>query len=224
MEEGKVGVLERVRSEEEETVKGAGERVSLAEALSKLKDPRRKQRRAHELVPLLLMVVAAMLSGSKSLYAMAQWGRERREDDPELMGSLGLLPGKSPSVATLHRVLKRLDRAEFERILSEWLASTGLPSERSVENPEVVALDGKTLRGVHGEEVAGVHLVAAYLPSRASVLTQMGCPMKGTELPTVKSVVSDLDLTDRLVMGDALQTQRDLCETVVEKGGTTSCQ
>jgi hypothetical protein len=32
---------------------------SLAEALKELPDPRRKQRRAHELVPILLMSVAA---------------------------------------------------------------------------------------------------------------------------------------------------------------------
>jgi hypothetical protein len=101
-------------------------RRSLSEASSALPDPRRKQWRAHELVPSLLMSIAAMLCGARSLYAIAQWGRERREDQPDLLVSLGLLPGKSPSVATLHRVFSRLDVKRFERILRDWLLETGL--------------------------------------------------------------------------------------------------
>ena len=70
---------------------------SLAEALSTLTDPRSKRRREHALVPVLLMTVSAVISGAKSLYAVAQWGRERCEDDPEALVALGLKPGRSPS-------------------------------------------------------------------------------------------------------------------------------
>ena len=58
-------------------------RGSLAEALSELTDPRRKQRQAHALVPILLMSVTAMLSGAKSLYAMARGVAARLADKPE---------------------------------------------------------------------------------------------------------------------------------------------
>jgi len=81
---------------------------SLAEALAQIPDPRRSHLRVHGLVALLQMAVAAMLCGSRSLYAIAQWGQERREDDPALLVDLGLKPGRSPSVATLHRVFRRL--------------------------------------------------------------------------------------------------------------------
>ena len=63
-----------------------------------------------------------MLCGARSLYAIAQWARERRADDPALLVALGMAPGRSPSVATLHRVFKGLDVARFEAIIGQWLA------------------------------------------------------------------------------------------------------
>src|SRR5438477_11955829 len=109
---------------------------SLAAALAQLPDPRRAHRRVHGLVAVLQMAVAALLCGARSLYAIAQWGRERREDDPALLLDLGLPPGRSPSVATLHRVLRRLDVGAFERALGGWLAPPGSAAE------EPLAVDG----------------------------------------------------------------------------------
>src|SRR5687767_10121639 len=87
---------------------------ALAEALAAVPDPRRPygwnpERAPLPLVGLLQFAVAAILCGARSLYAMAQWGRERVEDDPTLLTELGLPAGRSPSVATLHRVFKALD-------------------------------------------------------------------------------------------------------------------
>jgi hypothetical protein len=195
--------------------------VSLAEALSVMKDPRRKQRRDHELVPLLLMVVAAMLSGAKSLYAAAQWGRERREDDPDLLVRLGLKRGKSPSYPTVHRVFKGLDVEAFERALGEWLRATG----RAPTEPEVLAIDGKSLRGIHGEEIPGVHLVALYSVQAEAVLAQRNAGGKGQELSAVKALLEAVPpegLAGAVVTGDALQAQREVCEAITAKGGRTS--
>jgi hypothetical protein len=186
---------------------------SLAEALARLPDPRRVHLRVHEAVALLQMVVAAMLCGARSLYAIAQWGAERREDDPDLLVDLGLKPGRSPSVATLHRYFKRLDGASFERVLGEWLARTGVTPE------EPMAVDGKTLRGIHGEEVPGVHLVAVYALRAGAVLSQIRAPGKGAELPATKEALAQVDLAGHVVMGDALQTQREVCAQIVESGG-----
>jgi predicted transposase YbfD/YdcC len=175
-----------------------------------------RRKREHELVPLLLMSVCAMLCGARSLYAVAQWGRERREDDPEALTPLGLKPGKSPSHATLRRVFKRLDVELFERILGEWLSQTGLRPE----GKGLLAVDGKTLRGIHGEEVPGVHLVAVYSIQAEAVLMQVAvAEKKASELTATKAALSAVDLRGQVVAGDALQTQREVCETVFSKGG-----
>jgi hypothetical protein len=159
------------------------------------------------------MAVAAMLCGARSLYAIAQWGHERREDDPELLVDLGLKPGRSPSVATLHRVFRRLDVATFERLLGDWLARTGIAPD------EPLAVDGKTLRGIHGEEIPGVHLVAVYAVRAGAVLAQIRAREKGAELPATKAALAQVDLAGHVVMGDALQTQREVCQQIVAGGG-----
>lgn len=186
---------------------------SLAEALAQLPDPRRSHLRVHGLVALLQMAVAAMLCGACSLYAIAQWGYERRADDPDLLLDLGLQPGRSPSVATLHRVFRRLDVAAFERVLGEWLARTGIAAD------EPLAVDGKTLRGIHGEAIPGAHLVAVYALRAGAVLAQIRAREKGAELPATKAALAQVDLAGHVVMGDALQTQREVCEQIGAGGG-----
>ena len=135
------------------------------------------------------------------------------EDDPELLESLGLAPGRSPCVATLHRVFKNLDVKAFEAAVGGWLARCG------VEPDEPLSLDGKTLRGIHGEEIAGVHLVSAYASRSGAVLAQMAAPGKGQELNAAKEVLGQVSLRERVVLADALLTQREVCERIVASGG-----
>src|SRR6267154_855522 len=101
------------------------------------------------LVALLQLTAVALLCGARSQLAVSQWGRERLEDDPGLLEALGLPPGRSPCVATLHRVYKHLDVAAFEAALGGWLDRTGSePVAKSTRHVlEAVALDGKVLRG-----------------------------------------------------------------------------
>ena len=42
-----------------------------------------------------------------------------------------------------------MDRYEFERILGEWRRQNGL------NETEAIAVDGKSLGGIHGEQVPG---------------------------------------------------------------------
>jgi hypothetical protein len=190
---------------------------SLGAALSEREDVRREHLRVHDLVPVLLVSVAAMISGMKSLYAIGQWARERREDQPELLEELGFPPGRTPSVATLHRVFRTLKVQAFEAILGNWLRGSGARAK------EPIALDGKTLRGIHGEEIPGVHLVSAFTLTTSTVLYQQATQGKGGELATVKEVLKEVlkevPLTGRVVMTDALSTQREVCQQIRDAGG-----
>jgi hypothetical protein len=144
---------------------------------------------------------------------MAQWGRERVEDDPALLTALGLPAGRSPSVATLHRVFKALDVAAFERAAGAWLAATGVAAD------DALAVDGKTLRGVHGAGLPGVHLIGAHAHRAGAILAQVRSEGKGHELAAAERVVAEVPLAGRLVTGDALLTQRALSERIVAGGG-----
>ena len=164
-------------------------------------DHRSSQGRRHSLGAILSLAVCAMLCGARSLYAIAQWGRDHGAPAEEL---LGFSRGKTPCVATFHRVFKDLDVDAFEAVLGEWLINSG-PGPG-----ETLSLDGKTLRGIHGEGIPGVHLVSAYAASSGAVLTQVAAPGKGQELAAAKAVLDQAPLAGRVVVADALLTQREV--------------
>ncbi|HUR08564.1 MAG TPA: ISAs1 family transposase [Nonomuraea sp.] len=205
---------------------------SLAEALARVPDPRRPYgwRPGSEPIPLvalLQLTVVALLCGARSQLAVSQWGRERLEDDPGLLEALGLPPGRSPCVATLHRVYKQLDVAAFETALGTWLGRTeSKPAGKAAQRvPEAVALDGKVLRGSQPkredepDSVPGTYLVAAYAHRSGVVLGQIRAAGKGQELAAAKALLRQVPVAGRVVTADALLTQRDISEQIVAAGG-----
>jgi hypothetical protein len=138
---------------------------SLLEAFAQVPDPREKRGRRYPLAAILALATAAMLAGARSLYAIAQWGRLQ---PPEVVRALGFGRGRTPCVATLHLVFKDLDVEAFEAALRGWAQGNLGDGE------EAIAIDGKGLRGIHGEELPGVRLVAAYATRAGRVLAQSG--------------------------------------------------
>lgn len=142
---------------------------SLLEAFASVPEPRRRRGRRHPLPALLALSSAAMLGGARSLYAIAQWGRLQR---PAVVRALGFTRERTPCVATLHRAFKALDAVAFEAALARW-------AQASLSDARRIAIDGKALRGIHGEELPGVRLVAAYADEAGLVLAQSGGQGRG---------------------------------------------
>ena len=138
---------------------------SLLAAFAEVPDPRKPRGRRHPLPALLALSTAAMLSGARSLYAIAQWGRLQ---PPAVVEALGFTREQTPCVATLHLAFKVLEAPAFEAALARWAQG------QLADGWETVALDGKALRGIHGEELPGVRLVAAYCDRVGLVLAQSG--------------------------------------------------
>jgi len=142
---------------------GLGE--SLLRKLEQVPDPRSGHGRRHPLSAILGLSVCAMASGARSLYAIAQWGRMQ---DPATLKTLGFTRDRTPAVSTLHKVFSSMDVDAFESVLGEWIES------QLGSGQEAIAIDGKALRGIHGDEIPGVRLVSAYSHRRGVVVGQKG--------------------------------------------------
>jgi hypothetical protein len=142
---------------------------SLLTAFAGVPDPRMPRGRRHPLPAILALSTAAMLCGARSLYAIAQWGRLQ---PPAVVRALGFTRERTPAVSTLHQVFSQLDVVAFEAALATWAQ---MPMG---EHREVIAIDGKALRGIHGEALPGVDLVAAYATEAGLVLAQAGGPAR----------------------------------------------
>jgi hypothetical protein len=186
------------------------QKISLWEAFATVPDPRSRSGRRHPLQAVLTFTTVAMLSGCRSLYAIAQFGRDR---GAQFAKELGFTREQTPCCTTLHYLFTGLDRNSFEAAIRTWL---GAQQEQGWSS---VSIDGKTLRGTQGHEIPGVHLLAAFAHEAKLVLEQI--PVKATtnEHKTALELLNLIPVKDKVVLGDAMFCQRDLSRTISKKGG-----
>jgi hypothetical protein len=134
----------------------------------------------------------------------------------------GLHTTLHPLQHTLHYIFRKLDVFAFQKVLNRWLRMMR-PAQvfaelEAIAGKEALAIDGKALCGA--DDFPGVALVAAFTHQGGQVLDQEPVP-DADELQAVRTLLERLPLQNSTVTGDALQTQRDVTQTILEKGGTT---
>jgi hypothetical protein len=83
---------------------------------------------------------------------------------------------------------------------------------------EVIAIDGKAMRGTFPNgETQGIHLLSAYLPREGVVLHQTEVENKENEISTAPRLLAKVNVRGKVVIGDALHTQRKTSIAVVEE-------
>jgi hypothetical protein len=188
----------------------------LIEFLAEVPD-HRQNNRSHPLAAVLALTTCAMLCGARSLYAVAQWGREH---GGELVAALGFRREKTPCVATLHNVFKRVEAGAFEAALAGWLSQAQPAGGGKLK---AVAIDGKTLRGSQGHQLPGVNLLAAFSARLGLPILQVQTGRgPGGELAAAKELLAKLDLAGVVITGAALFAQRELCAQITKKGAIAS--
>jgi hypothetical protein len=152
-----------------------------------------------------------MLPGAKGYQAIAQFGRDK---GTTLAHLLGFRRGKTPAKSTFSVLFRVLDVEAFERVLVRWLGT-----RLSEDVAEVIALDGKTARGSRDGDVPGHHLVAAYSAAAQAVLAQVRVDAKTNGHKAALQLLGILPVKGRVITGDAMFCQRDLCAAVIQAGG-----
>jgi len=188
--------------------------ISLWEALGQVPDPRDASGRRHPLPAVLTLCAVAVLSGARSLYAIAQFGRDRGKGFAQ---ALGFTRDRTPCCSMLHYLFKALDREAFEAAVRRWARGRCESS-----GWEAVHIDGKRLRGTQGHEVPGVHVLAAYAHEAKAVLDQVPVDGKTNEHKGALGLLDLIPLAGKVVTGDAMFCQRDLSAKVVKKGARGS--
>lgn len=187
---------------------------SLYAFLLKLSDRRKRRGIRYSLATVLVLLILAKLCGQNKPYGIAEWAKNRSEF---LVEALQLKRSDLPHHSTYRRILDiGVDGEELEQLISEFL--TQLPQ---VGQSVVIALDGKTLRGtITAEDPFGLHLLAAYLPGEGVVLMQMVVEKdKENEIVVAPKLLQCLDLRDKVVVADAMHSQRNLSAQIVAAGG-----
>ncbi len=176
---------------------------------SELRDPRIERNREHVLEEILLIAIAAVLSGAESWNDIADYG----EDKLEWLKTFLTLPSGIPSHDTFNRVFAALDPEEMERGFVAWVSSIA-----RLTAGEVVAIDGKTLCGTRetGKKRL-VHMVSAWAEGNGLVLGQRKVDEKSNEITAIPKLLHALELAGTVVTIDAMGCQREIAGLIVAK-------
>lgn len=188
----------------------------LIEVFAARPDFRQARGQRHPFTAIFALACCAMLCGSRSYSAIAEWGRN---DGTRIAQALGFTHA-TPCAATFYTIFRHVPRDEFEARLGAWADSVvgSLPVDPAT--PEVaIALDGKTLRGSKQQGAPGTHLLSALAHHVGVTLAQHAVDDKTNEITAVASLLCQLVLEGRIVTMDALLTQRHVAQAIVDKGG-----
>ncbi len=185
--------------------------ASLMEVLEGIPDPRSARGKRHPLPALLALAVVAMLAGMTSYEAIVDYGKERGS---EFLRLLGFTRRRGLCKATYSRIFRRIDIADCESRVGQWIRGKLGPGEASH-----LAIDGKTARGSRDGETPGIHLVSAYAPDVKAVVGQLRVDAKTNEHKAALELLGVLSVKGKIISGDAMFTQRDVCAEVIEGGG-----
>jgi len=188
----------------------------LLDYLRRVKDGRKRRGIRYPVEIILALFILAKLCGENKVYGIADWVQLRSEYLIDAL-EMKLKRRRLPHHSTYRRILtNEVSADDLEIIFSEYLSQ--LP-RRGQEM--VIVIDGKTVRGtITVEDPFGLHLLAAYLPGEGIVLMQMVVEKdKENEIVVAPKLLRCLDLRNKVVIGDAMHTQRQISVQIVEAGG-----
>jgi hypothetical protein len=126
--------------------------------------------------------------------------------------ALGFMNGTTPCHATLTETLRAIDA----RALADILGALDLAAGNDACH---IAIDGKTMRASKDRDGKAVHVLSAFCGGLQKVLGHAASRGKGLEIPDALKLLEQLDLTGKIVTGDAMFCQKSITAKIVERGG-----
>jgi len=182
----------------------------LLAALKQVPDFRQKRGQSYQLWSLLALILVGFLCGRRGLRAVFRMGRAL---PMKQRLQLGFGRYKMPCHSTLTETMRAVDADG----LAELLGRAIVRDEAAVARH--IAIDGKTLRGSKDENGDAEHCLSAFAHALHKVLDHTASRGKGMEIADALKLLEKIDLTGKVVTGDAMFCQKSLTETIVERGG-----
>lgn len=192
--------------------------TALADQLAQVVDQRQPRGVRYPLAPLLTIAILAKLAGHSRVEAIADWARLRAS---ALTRLFGLRRPTMPHARTWGRILAHaVDPTALAITLGQFFHAVQRVGTVPERGSIVVAVDGKTLRGtIPLGQTHGVHLVALYHPDTGGTIAQRAVDQKTNEITVVPTLVAEVDLTGKVVTGDAMHCQQAVSRQIIAAGG-----
>jgi predicted transposase YbfD/YdcC len=172
-------------------------------------DPRRttKGNFLHPLTDILFLVISAVISGADDWETVVLFG----ENQLEWLKKYGRYKNGIPCCDTLKRVFSALDPQSFNDCFMDWTNSICVLAQG-----EVVAIDGKTIKGTKEKDLP--HIVTAFASDNGLSLGQVKTNDKSNEITAIPELLELLALKGTTVTIDAMGCQREIAKKIIDKG------
>jgi predicted transposase YbfD/YdcC len=174
--------------------------------LASLPDPRERRGQRHLLLDVLVIGVLATLCGVDEWEGIEDFAVE----EEAWLRTFLELPNGVPSHDTFNRIFRMIDVGAFNACFLEWVKAL-----RKKVSKDVVAIDGKTLRGSGDDEQSPLHMVSAWSVENRMVLGQRSVDTKSNEITAIPQLLKVLELKGCIVTIDAMGCQKNIAKEIV---------
>lgn len=187
--------------------------LTLADHFAALDDPRVDRTKLHPLLSIVVIAICAVIAGAESWDDIAEFGEIRADWFATFLD----LPNGVPSHDTFNRVFAALDPIRFRACFLQWMQAVA-----AVLPAQVIALDGKTVRGSHDRAHghAAIHMVSAWASANRVVLAQVKVDEKSNEITALPDLLRCLTVAGCVVTIDAMGCQRQIAQQILDQDGS----
>lgn len=182
------------------------QRGSVLRHFYKLTDLRQEAKVKHKLIDIITIIVCAVTSGAKTYSEIALYSQCKAD----WLKTILELPYGIPSHDTFERVMRWLNPDEFRKCFLNWVCGVA-----KLTKGEVVAIDGKALRGSRGGEKSAIYMVGAWTSANGMVIGQKKVNEKTNKIKAIPELLGILAINGCIVTIDAMGCQKDIAREII---------
>ena len=179
----------------------------LVECFEEIEDPRIDRTLDHKLIDILVIGLCSMITIGENFTDMETFGKAKYE----WLKTFLELPKGIPSHGTFNRVFSAINPDHFLECFVRWVKTLC-----SSLQDEVVAIDGKALRGALNKGEKLPYIVSAWAAKNGLVLGQVKVDEKSNEITAIPELLQVLELEGCVVTIDAMGCQKEIAAKVKE--------
>ena len=122
-----------------------------------------------------------------------------------------------PSHDTIQRVMSSIEPEYIQGLARVWNEFLGRGEGERIKR--ILSIDGKTMRGSGNKDTEALHVVSAWSKEDGVCFGQKSASGKGHEIQMIKELLNVIRVKDQVVTIDAIGTQTEIAEKIVEKKG-----
>lgn len=183
----------------------------LLEILRQIPDPRGRQGQRQACVAMLATMICATLSGFGGFRPTMQWL------DAQGLAFWHWLGGtrRTPTRSMFQDLFAALDPNLLFEALSQFIAQVDV----DLPDATVEIWDGKVLRGTRKRHAETEKLLVRFDLALGRTLSSFRLAEGTNEITAAQTVLKGLLLEGKIVVGDAIYCQREICQEILDQGG-----